>query len=147
AQAYYEHMPLRRTALPIGARLQIYRQAAYGDLLDCHFLDTRQYRDDQPCGDGFKPACPEALGPARTIMGPEEERWLFEALARSERRWNLVAQQVMVMPLDRRTNDTGPPIWNMDSWAGYPAARRRLLDHLRQANIRVWTPLRMQEGF
>lgn len=136
AQAYYEHMPLRRTAFPHGTQIQIYRQASYGDLLDCHFLDTRQFRDDQPCGDNFKPVCPEALDPKRTIMGPEEERWLFDALARSERRWNLIAQQVMMMPLDRRTTEAGPPIWNMDSWAGYPAARRRLLDHLQQANIR-----------
>ena len=135
-QAYYEFMPLRRSALPRGPALPLYRRAAYGDLLDCHFLDTRQYRDDQPCGDGFKPACPEALAPGRSILGADEERWLFEGLARSGARWNLIAQQVMMMPLDRRGGDEGPPLWNMDAWAGYPAARDRLLDHLRQADLR-----------
>ncbi|CAN7625623.1 alkaline phosphatase D family protein [Phenylobacterium sp. LjRoot225] len=135
AQAYYEHMPLRRRSFPRGPAIQIYRQAAYGDLLDCHFLDTRQFRDDQPCGDGFKPSCADGLRPERTIMGAQEERWLFEALAKGSSRWNFIGQQVMMMPLDRRKDDVGPPIWNMDSWAGYPAARRRLLDHLRQAKV------------
>jgi len=135
AQAYYEFMPLRRSALPLGPSIQIYRRAAYGDLLDCHFLDTRQFRDDQPCGDEFQPLCPEALAPGRSIMGAAQERWLFEGLAQGTARWNLIAQQVMVMQLDRRQVEADPSFWNMDSWAGYPAARERLLNHLKQANL------------
>jgi len=136
AQAYYENMPLRRTSLPHGTAIQIFRQASYGDLLDCWFLDTRQFRDDQPCGDGLKAVCPEALDAKRTIMGAEEEKWLFNGLAKGTRRWNLVANQVMMMPLDRRQTDSDAPQWNMDSWAGYPAARKRLLDHLQAQKIR-----------
>lgn len=143
AQAYYENMPLRRRSFPHGTAIQVFRRAAYGDLLDCHFLDTRQFRDDQPCGDNFKPVCADALRPDRTIMGAQEERWLFDGLAHGERRWNLVANQVMMMPLDRRDRDGQPgEIWNMDSWAGYPAARKRLLDHVaahRISNIVVVT--------
>lgn len=136
AQAYYENMPLRRTSFPHGTAIQIFRQASYGDLLDCWFLDTRQFRDDQPCGDNMKTVCPEALDPKRTIMGAEEERWLFNGLAKGKRRWNLIANQVMMMPLDRRQGDGDAPLWNMDSWAGYPAARKRLLDHLQAQKIR-----------
>lgn len=142
AQAYYENMPLRRRSFPQGTAIQVFRRAAYGDLLDAHFLDTRQFRDDQPCGDNFKPVCPEALDPKRTIMGAQEERWLLDGLAHGTARWNLVANQVMMMPLDRRTSDEGPVTWNMDSWAGYPAARRRLLDHIearRVTNVVVCT--------
>jgi alkaline phosphatase D len=135
AQAYYENMPLRRTSFPHGTGIQIFRQASYGTLLDCWFLDTRQFRDDQPCGDNFKAPCAEALDAKRTIMGAQEEQWLFNGLAKGTRRWNLVANQVMMMPLDRRQKDDAPPVWNMDSWAGYPAARKRLLDHLRQQRI------------
>jgi alkaline phosphatase D len=91
---------------------------------------------DQPCGDGFKPACPEALAPDRTIMGAAQERWLFDGLSRNTARWSLIAQQVMMMPLDRRTREGGQPLWNLDSWAGYPAARNRLLDHLQAHRIR-----------
>ena len=136
AQAYYENMPLRMSSFPHGYSMQIFRRASYGDLLDCHFLDTRQFRMDQPCGDNFKPVCPEALAPDRTIMGAQEERWLFDGLASSSRRWNWIANQVMMMPLDRRTfPDQKEPVWNMDSWAGYPAARKRLLDHIEARNI------------
>ncbi|WP_372784243.1 alkaline phosphatase [Phenylobacterium sp.] len=135
AQAYYENMPLRRSSFPHGTAIQIFRQASYGDLLDCWFLDTRQFRDDQPCGDGGKPVCPEALDPKRTIMGAEEEAWLLGGLAKGKRRWNLIANQVMMMPLDRRQDDGDPPLWNMDSWAGYPAARKRLLDHIQKQKI------------
>lgn len=136
AQAYYEHMPLRRASFPRGTAIGIYRRAGYGDLLDMHLLDTRQYRMDQPCGDNFKPVCPEALAADRTIMGAAEERWLLDGLTASKARWKLIANQVMMMPLDRRTAASGPAIWNMDSWAGYPAARRRLLDHLDRHAIR-----------
>ena len=135
AQAYYENMPLRRTSFPHGTAIQIFRQASYGDLLDCWFLDTRQFRDDQPCDDNLKPVCKQALDPRRTIMGAREEAWLFKGLAAGKRRWNLVANQVMMMPLDRRQGDADPPLWNMDSWAGYPAARKRLLDHLQSHRI------------
>ncbi len=135
AQAYYENMPLRRSSFPHGTEIQIFRNAAYGDLLDCWFLDTRQFRDDQPCGDNIKPVCPEALDPRRTIMGAAEETWLFDGLAKGSRRWNLIANQVMMMPLDRRQTEDGPTTWNMDSWAGYPAARARLLKHLEAHKV------------
>jgi len=134
-QAYYEHMPLRRTAFPRGTASQIYRRADYGKLLDVHLLDTRQYRMDQPCGDGFKPLCVEAQTPDRTIMGTAEEKWLFEGLSRSRAQWKLIANQVMIMPLDRRTSAGGEPTFNLDSWAGYPAARTRLLNHVGQRGI------------
>ena len=137
AQAYYEHMPLRKRSFPAGTAIQIFRPAAYGDLLDAHFLDTRQFRMDQPCGDNFKPVCKAALDPDRTVMGAAEEKWLFDALAQSKARWRWIANQVMMMPLDRRTTaDQKEPIWNMDSWAGYPAARRRLLDHIQSHGIK-----------
>lgn len=136
AQAYYEHMPLRRSAFPHGPATQIYRRANYGKLLDVHLLDTRQYRMDQPCDDGFKPLCPEASAGNRTIMGAAEEKWLLEGLSRSAAQWKLIANQVMIMPLDRRTGAGGEPIFNLDSWAGYPAARTRLLNHIQQHGVR-----------
>ena len=33
----------------------------FGDLAEFSVLDTRQYRSDQPCGDGNKPQCEDAL--------------------------------------------------------------------------------------
>jgi alkaline phosphatase D len=51
-QAYYEHMPLRRSSMPRGSSLLLYRRLQFGDLAEFSVLDTRQYRTDQPCGDG-----------------------------------------------------------------------------------------------
>jgi alkaline phosphatase D len=64
-------------------------------------LDTRQYRDDQPCGDGVNVRCPAALDPDTTLLGPEQERWLLQTLDASPARWNVLAQQVMMAELEQ----------------------------------------------
>ena len=68
-QAYYEHMPLRKSSLPRGTSLDLYRSLDYGKLARFHVLDTRQYRSDQPCGDGRKPQCEAALSAEQTMLG------------------------------------------------------------------------------
>ncbi|MFC0686854.1 alkaline phosphatase D family protein [Novosphingobium clariflavum] len=131
-QAYYEHMPLRRTSMPQGGHMRMYREARYGDLLNAFVLDTRQYRADQLYGDTLAPLGPEAFA-ERSIMGAAQEKWLYDGLGSSDTRWNLIAHQVMVMNLDQRkvlpkkgTNDQAT--YSMDQWPGYMANRRRLLD-------------------
>ncbi|MEX2261329.1 MAG: alkaline phosphatase D family protein [Bryobacteraceae bacterium] len=127
-QAYYEHMPLRRSSLPKGSEMLLYRRLTFGDLAEFAVLDTRQYRTDQPCGDGRKAPCAEALDPKATLLGPKQEGWLLGGLGRSRARWNILAQQVMMAPVNR------VPVpgesYSMDQWAGYPAARTRLLSYL-----------------
>ncbi len=128
-QAWYEHMPVRRASFPSAdGAVEFRRRADYGDLVRMHFPNTRLYRTDQPCGDNFKPACPGMNAPGAQMINAEQERWLGDGFASSRQRWQGLAQQVMMAPLDRRTVDrNGPePILNMDSWAGYPAQRERL---------------------
>ena len=129
-QAWYEHMPVRRSLFPRGASIDAYRSARYGDLVSFDILDTRQYRSPPPCGDDFAPACPTLNAPDAAMISAEEEAWLARNLARPQARWSCIAQQVMMMALNRQTGD-GPVILNMDSWAGHEAARRRLLARLR----------------
>ena len=62
-QAYYENMPLRRSSTPRGIDMQLYRRVRWGDLATFHMLDTRQYRDDQACGDEIRTDCAEAIRP------------------------------------------------------------------------------------
>ena len=95
-QAYYEFLPLRRASMPRGPDMQVYRRLHLGSLADLHVLDTRQYRSDQPCGDRSKPRCEAAYDPALTMLGGEQERWLFEGLGASRARWNVLANQVMI---------------------------------------------------
>jgi len=122
-QAWYEHMPLRRAALPRGPDIIAYRRLDFGTLARVHVLDTRQFRDDQPCDDGIKPPCPEVERPDAQMLGAQQESWLLDGLAGSPARWNILAQQV---PMMRR--ELGGGAIAMDKWDGYPAARRRLLE-------------------
>ncbi|MSU25337.1 MAG: alkaline phosphatase [Opitutus sp.] len=131
-QAYFEHMPLRRTALPKGPDMLLYRRLAFGRLANFHVLDTRQYRSDQfePI---LQPPHPKHLDPQRTIMGDRQREWLFDGLDRSSAAWNVLAQQVPVARIDRTA---GPVVGlSMDKWSGYEFERRRLLAHLRDKKI------------
>ncbi len=128
-QAYYEHMPLRRTVLQRGHNVRIYRQLPYGKLANFTMLDTRQFRNDQPCGDGSKQACLESLAPNRTMLGAEQEQWLKRLLVNSNTRWNVLAQQVMIGAVDVAPG--ADRFFPMDQWNGYAAARQRLLEFIR----------------
>jgi alkaline phosphatase D len=132
-QAWYEHMPVRRRQFPVGSSLQLYRGARYGNLAAFDFLDTRQFRTNQPCGDGYKVACAEVTSPRAHMISAEEEAWLTHNLRRRDARWNVIAQQVMMMSLDRRWASENAPrkLLNLDSWAGYEVQRRRLLARMR----------------
>ena len=68
-KAYYEHMPLRRSSIPKGALLQLYRPFTYGTLASISMLDTRQYRTDQPCGDNVQLPCADVTGSACDAAG------------------------------------------------------------------------------
>ena len=113
--------------------MPLYRRLAYGDLAEFNVLDTRQYRSDQPCGDGETPRCAAALDPSVTMTGSAQERWLLEGLDRSQARWNVIAQQVLMAQLDHQIGP-GQVFWN-DSWDGYPLARQRILDHIASRQI------------
>lgn len=132
-QAYYEHLPLRRSALPHGPRMQLYRNVTYGRLAQFSVLDTRQYRTDQPCGDGNKAPCKEVFDPHATLLGPVQEKWLCDGLVASPARWNILAQQVMMARVDRVPGDA--VAWSMDQWAGYDAGRKRLLKFLADHKV------------
>jgi alkaline phosphatase D len=135
-QVWYEYMPVRAAMLPKnGLITNMYREARYGDLLSIDFLDTRSFRSDQPCDDGFKPYCPGIDDSKAQVLSPEEESWLVRNLTRGQTKWNCLAQQVMMMSLDRRRYaDEKQKIYNIDSWAAYTAPRDRLLAKMRGLN-------------
>ncbi len=132
-QAWYEHMPVRRSCLPRGADLTLYRTVDFGRLARIEMLDTRQYRTDQPNGDRLKPLTGGALDPAGTMLGETQERWLMRELIDSTARWNVLGQQVMMGRVDRKS---GPEaLFSMDQWPGYEVARKRLLQFLDERRI------------
>lgn len=118
---HYEHMPLRAAQAPVGANMQLYRRVRWGSLATLHMLDTRQYRNDQACGDGTK-VCPAADDLARTLTGTAQEAWLLDGLGQRLGTWDLLGQQVFFA--QQLANASGAE--NMDSWDGYTANRGRL---------------------
>jgi alkaline phosphatase D len=128
-QAYYETMPLRASALPSGSHMRLYRRLQFGNLIDLSVLDTRQWRSDQPCGDGVHTDCAGALAASQTMMGPEQERWLFDNLANAKAKWTVIGQQVYSFAYDRKGFDPDGR-FSMDKWDGYVAARQRLYSRL-----------------
>jgi alkaline phosphatase D len=121
-RAYFEWMPIRDN----GAR-KVYRTVRYGDLLDLLMMDTRHAKRAQQLG---------ILGPAptdeprdRQVLGRKQEAWLRKALMRSEARWKLLGQQVVMAQL--RIPLGSATLVNLDAWDGYPGARQRLFELLR----------------
>ncbi|WP_326561614.1 alkaline phosphatase D family protein [Micromonospora sp. NBC_01796] len=132
-QAYYEHLPLRPMHKPDGADMLMYRRFDFGKLAQFSVLDTRQYRSDQALGDGRKEPTGEVFDPARTMTGPDQERWLLNGLRTSDAQWNVIAQQTIMAQFDY---DLGPTkIVNLDQWDGYPLARNRILNHIVKHQI------------
>ena len=134
-QAWFENMPVRRALRPQGPAMVLHRRFGFGGVLDLHVLDTRQYRDPQPCNDGFRAPCEAVARPGAQMLGAAQEQWLLDGVARSRAAWQVLGQQVMM--LQRRRGST----LNMDAWDGAPAARARLLSGLaeRRANAVVLT--------
>ncbi len=130
-QAYYEHMPLRKSSLPRGTSLDLYRRLDYGKLARFHVLDTRQYRSDQPCGDGRKPQCEAALSAEQTMLGDAQEKWLMSGMKAAPQTWNILANQVMFAKIDARPGEGAE--YSMDQWSGYEVPRQKLIQFFDQA--------------
>jgi alkaline phosphatase D len=140
-QAYYEHMPLPRWAVPSGPAMRLYAARSFGDLASIVLLDQRQYRAPEACpplgrAGGHRvdeSKCPELDDPNRTMLGGRQEAWAQGQLASSQTRWNLLAQGTLM----GHNNEAPLPehrYWT-DAWNGYPAARERLMKFLSEKHI------------
>ena len=125
-QAWWEHQPVRVPKARSWADLDVRRTTNWGALARFWMLDTRQYRDDQACGDGTQRVpCGNWANPARTLLGAQQEKWLVDGLGASRSRWQVLGQQVMMAPFDEAVGDVTRV--HMDAWSGYPASRDRVL--------------------
>ena len=132
-QAYYEHMPLPASMRPSGPQMQIYSALGWGGLANFYLLDGRQYRSPHACprkaggGNEIDPReCSALHDPARTMLGAEQEAWLERQFGSSGAAWNILAQPVLMAQRKSKSGDR-QTLWT-DSWDGYPAARKRLLE-------------------
>jgi alkaline phosphatase D len=132
-RAYLEWLPVRESA---GDGVRLYRSFRFGRLADLMMLDTRGLRDRQVHRSDLK----GLADGRRSILGPAQETWLAQRLrdsVASKTSWQLIGQQVMFAPI----TPAGFDVQNPDSWDGYPAARRRLLDLFaaERANVVILT--------
>jgi alkaline phosphatase D len=137
-RAYNEYMPIRSKN---DSDDKIYRRFRIGDLGDLIMLDTRLHgRDLQAAfktGTSDLPVTdPTISDGTRTLLGFDQEEWLERQLWESKQRgttWRVLGQQVMMAQL---SSTFGQTIINPDQWDGYAPARARLLNHLRDNNIK-----------
>jgi len=136
-QAYWEHMPLPKSARPVnltqGGEMRMFGRLDWGRLARFHLLDDRQWRDPQVCpkpGRGGSNTvrlkdCPALADPKRTLLGAAQERWLADGWD-LQRPWNLLAQQTLMARFAWEDPAAGGMYWT-DGWDGYTPARNRLL--------------------
>jgi alkaline phosphatase D len=136
-RAYNEWLPIRDRG-PGDDR--IWRRFRAGDLVDLMMLDTRLHgRDLQAAFKGGVPVLPvndpTIADPGRTLLGFDQEDWLYEQLIDSRQRgtrWRILGQQVMMAQL---SPSYGTSILNPDQWDGYAPARERLFATIRDNGI------------
>jgi alkaline phosphatase D len=63
----------------------------------------------------------------RTLLGYDQERWLFDGFRGSATTWNVLTQGQLVAQLRQKGQDGVAGHWT-DGWDGYPAGRRRMLN-------------------
>lgn len=130
-RAWWEFTPTRLDP-PDGPTLPIHRVVDWGGLTRFVLLDTRQYRDDQPCegtvGTDLGPRCDGTADV--TMLGDEQQAWFDEVATGHDAVWTTVVQQVVV---HQWRFVPGNVVWNLDGWDGYTGARRRFLDTLARS--------------
>ena len=143
-QAFYENMPVRPSlSTPSGPVMRVYDRFTFGNLVEISMIDGRQYRSKQACysppkhGGGHAESdatCPELSDPARSMIGQRQEAWLFDGLAKSQARWNVIGQDVLMAHFARTDADKITGSWT-DDWNGYPASRARLFQHIHESRV------------
>ncbi|NKX88212.1 alkaline phosphatase D family protein [Nocardia coubleae] len=125
-QAMYEHQPMRLAQLPSGSSIRLHRRYRFGDLAEFTMIDTRQYRDEQACGDGKAVLdCTDRYSTGRSILGAAQRDWLVDGFAASTARWQILGNQVAMAESDY---DPGPDLLlGTDAWDGYIADRNAVL--------------------
>jgi alkaline phosphatase D len=140
-QAYFENLPLPPSAAPVDGTVALYTSRRIGHLANLFMLDQRQYRSAQPCplpgragGNRIAEDCADLRDESRTMLGAAQETWLEEGISRAkDGRWNLLAQGTLVSYMDELSGEGRQ--FGGDSWNGYPAARRHLLDMLQRRRV------------
>jgi alkaline phosphatase D len=139
-QAFCEHMPIRKARME-GLFVPIHRRVRFGRLAEFYVLDTRQYRSPVAClpetsrrSRVTDPACAERLDPRRSMLGFEQESWLYNGFRQAGANWNVISQSLLAASLLQAGPDGKLGHW-ADGWDGYPATRDRMLEAIQATQL------------
>lgn len=135
-QAYFEWLPIR----PQTNIYKVWRELKFGKLLDLLMLDTRHYsRDVTDIYTNTNYIAAIADKEERTMMGFDQEKWLYDSLKNSDAAWKVIGSQTVVDHVDFSSigKIIGPPFETLDydTFDGYTANRDRLLGTIESNNI------------
>lgn len=136
-QAFLEHMPLR----PRTPATRLYARHRWGALAEISVLDARQYRSRHACE---RPntrrayvaplTCADLDDPARSMLGFEQEDWLYKGFAASRTQWNIVAQQLLIAPYLQAASGGAIGAFT-EGWSGFTANRGRMLGAVADSRL------------
>ncbi len=154
-RAYDEWMPARLDgSVRIGDGSRLFRRLRFGTLAELSMLDLRTHRSKQVASPAPPAPWPdgEVSDPARTITGEQQMDWLEGSLRRHRGvQWKLIGNPVMIAPVNfgDLPNELVDPVndvtgllpangapYNVDQWDGYTADRRRVLDFIRNHQVK-----------
>ena len=141
-QAWYEHMPVRGYQLAGDNHFDLQRLIQLGDLMQINLLDTRQFRDKKDlCRENLDPGyafgnyreqCKALFLEERSMLGPDQEKWLERNFADGRAAWNVLASSGPFLPFRLKKDST--QYRYIGAWDAYPANRRRLVNAMTQAH-------------
>lgn len=126
-RAFFDYFPLRREP---EEPQRLYRSFRWGKHLELFILDTRQYRD----------ANLQLDGPNKTMLGPQQLRWLLNRVTASSATWKILYSSV---PLSARTGNflTGRDSWGGGMFAGgFTTELQKIITTFSENHVRnlVW---------
>jgi alkaline phosphatase D len=123
-RAFLDYWPIRP---PDDDPTRLYRRIRWGALLELFILDARQYRSK---------GC-QADGPAKTMLGDAQRRWLIDGVATSDALWKVVVSSVpFSIPKGFPCSDTWAPRNLLWRTTGFAAERDAILRDLRDRQVK-----------
>ncbi|MDW8096408.1 MAG: alkaline phosphatase D family protein [Aquificaceae bacterium] len=110
--------------------VKIYRDFNLGRLGKLIVLDERSYRERPPCDKRFgAKGCPEQE--KTSMLGREQLSWFREKLLQRGFKWKVVANSVQFS-----RSQTDGKFGSLDAWEGYAGERRKILQWLKEKDMK-----------
>jgi alkaline phosphatase D len=125
-RAFLEYWPIIPPSEEPG---RLYRRVRWGARLELFILDTRQYRSRNA----------EPDGPAKTMLGAAQRRWLIDGVAASTAVWKVVVSSVPMSASKGGVRDSwsNATIFGLpEDGVGFATERDALLDAFRASGVK-----------